>query len=92
MYKNNYNRIAEDLIVAAITSNIDSKPYVVSLSNYDMADGVLKVNSCIRADKIYTLSQNIVVKRFGKVKSEIIDKTKNILFELLDNSSSNELM
>ena len=73
--KYDYNRVAEDLIVAAITSYNDSKPYIVLFSNDDMAEGTLKMDSCIRADKIYTLSQSIIVKRFGKVKSEIIDKT-----------------
>jgi len=88
--KDDYNNVADDLIVVAITSYIDSKPYNVLLSNNDMADGTLKVDFCIRADKIYTLSQSIVVKHFGKVKSEIIEKTKNKIFEVMDNSSRDE--
>jgi len=64
------------LIVAAITSLIDTKPYVVMFSNDDMAEGNLKVDSCIRADKIYTLSQTLVVKRFGRVKPKIVDMVK----------------
>ena len=88
--KDDYNSVADDLIVVAITSCIDSKPYIVLLSNDDMADGVLKVDSCIRADKIYTLSQSIVVKRFGKVKSEIIKKVKAKILEVMGSSSSDE--
>jgi len=68
-----YNHLTEDVMVAAITSAIDSKAYTVLLANDDMAEGVLKVDSCIRADKIYTLSQHLVTKRFGKVKPEIIE-------------------
>ena len=64
------------MIVAAITSLIDTKPYVVMFSNDDMAEGNLKVDSCIRADKIYTLSQTLVVKRFGRVKPKIVDMVK----------------
>ena len=41
--KGDYNNIADDLIVAAITSHVDSKPYIVLLSNDDMVDGTLKV-------------------------------------------------
>jgi len=53
------------------------------LVNDDMEDGCLKADSCVRADKIYTLSQSIVVKRFGKVKSEIVEKTKSKICELM---------
>jgi len=88
--KDDYNNAADDLIVVAITSYIDSKPYIVFLSNDDMADGVLKVDSCIRADKIYTLSQSIVVKRFGKVKSSVVEKTKNKILEVMDSPFSDE--
>jgi len=48
-----------------------------------MADGKLKTASCIRADKIYTLSQDIVVKRFGKVKTEIFENTKAKLLAII---------
>ena len=82
--KQHYNDTADDLIVAAITSNIDSKPYVVLFSNSDMTDGFLKTISCVRADKIYTLSQNIVIKHFGKVKPEIIKAVKEKLFAIMD--------
>jgi len=88
--KDDYNSVADDLIVVAITSYIDAKPYIVLLSNDDMADGVLKVDSCIRADKIYTLSQRIVIKYFGTVKTEIIEKAKAKIFEVMGRSSSDE--
>ena len=76
--------------MVAITSHIDLKSYIVLLSNDDMVDGTLKVDSCIRADKIYTLSHSIVVKRFGKVKPEVIEKTKIKILEVMGNSISCE--
>jgi len=81
-----YNDVADDLIVAAVTSNIDTKPYIVLFSSNDMIEGSLKVDSCIRADKIYTLSQSIVLKRVGKVAPEIIDSVKGKLLEILKNN------
>ena len=84
--KNYYNEATDDLIVAAITSNIDSKPYIVLLSNNDMAGGNLKTDSCVRADKIYTLSRNIVVKNFGRVKPKIIKEVKDKLLDILDSA------
>lgn len=78
-----YNTKTEDIIVAAITSNITSKEYSILISNKDMQEGNLHVNSCIRVDKIYTLSQSIVIKKFGAVKPEIINNVKENLKKLI---------
>jgi len=78
-----YNKVADDLIVAAVTSLVDTKPYTVRFSNSDMIVGDLKVESCERADKIYTLSQALVVKQFGSVTPEIVDMVKSKVIELM---------
>ena len=49
--RNEYNNVADDVIVVAITSHIDGKQYNVPLTNGDMEDGMLIRDSCIRADK-----------------------------------------
>ena len=85
--KQSYNNVADDLIVAAITSNVDSKPYVIKFANADMAVGKLVAESCVRADKIYTLSQNIVAKRFGKVSDAIVQKVKDAINCVMDESA-----
>ena len=79
-----YNNVVDDVIVAAITSNVDDKPYIVPLTNKDLASGTLAVNSCIRADKIYTLSQSIIIKSFAKVKTDILDAVKDKIFKLIE--------
>ncbi len=79
-----YNNKTEDILVAAITSNIDGKEYEVMINNENMASGTLKVESCVRADKIYTLSQSIVVSRFGSVKPEILEKVREMINSLIE--------
>lgn len=79
-----YNEKTEDIIVAAITSNIEEKDYSIVFKSSDMLKGNIKVDSCIRADKIYTLSKTIVVKKFGRVKKQVIDKVKEKIVYLLD--------
>ncbi len=69
----------DDVIVAAITSNITP----VLISNKDMQEGNLDVDSCVRVDKIYTLSQNIVINKFGTVKPEVLNKIKEKLNKLI---------
>jgi mRNA interferase MazF len=51
-----YNRQTNDIVITAITSNLTEKDYVVMITNNDLELGSLKIDSCIRADKIYTLA------------------------------------
>jgi len=81
--KSEYNSVADDVIVAAITSVIDTKPYTVLFTDDDMADGTLRIDSCVRADKIYTLSQELIIKRFGRVNSEVVETVKERLFSIM---------
>ena len=69
---NRYNEITDDLIVAAITSNVDNKIYTVKITAKNLTDGALLYDSCIRADKLYTLSQSIIIKKFGTVKYDVL--------------------
>lgn len=78
-----YNDKTDDLIVAAITSNITRRDYTVLISNRDMQEGNLHVDSCVRVDKIYTLSQNIVINKFGRVKPEVLNKIKEKLNKII---------
>ena len=80
---NNYNSNTDDIVVVAITSNILLKDYSIIITTDDLVDGSLKVDSCIRVDKIYTLSQNIVIKRFGTVNENVMKKVKNKISELI---------
>lgn len=78
-----YNNKTEDIIVAAITSNLAEKDYIVMLSGNDLEQGTLKADSCIRVDKIYTLSQNIVISKFGVVRKHILDGVRKKFYELI---------
>ncbi|MDD3706138.1 MAG: type II toxin-antitoxin system PemK/MazF family toxin [Clostridiaceae bacterium] len=79
-----YNEKTEDIIVVAVTSNLEEKEYNIILKSDDMSEGYLKMDSCIRADKIYTLSKTIVIKKFGTVKKEIINKIREKIEKVLD--------
>lgn len=80
-----YNNKTNDILVAAITSNINEKDYAVIISKVDLEIGDLKVDSCIRTDKIYSLSQGIVIKTFGRVKLHIMNRVKDKLNQLICN-------
>jgi len=65
-----YNEKRSDVIIAAITSNIKDDPYGIFIKNEDLFEGELIKPSVVRADKIYTLSKTIIIKKFGALKKE----------------------
>lgn len=85
-----YNVKTRDIVVAAITSNLTEKDYTVLITSNDLSIGELKVDSHIRVDKIYTLSQDIVAKVFGRVKNHIVEQVKEKINILLDEKESTE--
>ncbi|WP_373231797.1 type II toxin-antitoxin system PemK/MazF family toxin [Cohnella sp.] len=48
MSNNDYNRRYQDVIVAAITSNVTDREYQIIITNDVMAEGEPKVDSAIR--------------------------------------------
>ena len=69
-----YNSSHPDMIVAAITLNLLQPG--LSLTNSDMVTGQLPKPSLIRTDKIYTLSQLIVVKGIGQINNATLEDAK----------------
>ncbi|MFD1737782.1 type II toxin-antitoxin system PemK/MazF family toxin [Bacillus salitolerans] len=67
-----YNKITEDIVVVAITSQLRDLDYSVVIEEANLDEGTLKTTSAVRADKVYTLSKNIVRKKFGKVNTEVL--------------------
>jgi len=78
-----YNAKAEDIVAVAVTSKIEEKDYATLITPNDMEEGNLPKDSMVRADKIYSLSQLIVVKRFGKVKGETFERIIALLSGLV---------
>ncbi|MEK7807463.1 MAG: type II toxin-antitoxin system PemK/MazF family toxin [Chloroflexota bacterium] len=84
---NAYNRKTRDIVVVAVTSNPEEVDYSFTITSSDLEKGTLKRPSRIRADKIYTLSQSIVVQNFGRVKTETLDRVRKTLQDLISKKS-----
>ena len=80
---NLYNQKTEDIVVVAVTSNIETKEYTLLITQNDMEEGNLPRDSMIRVDKIYSLSQLIVVKRLGKIKEATFESLIALLNRLM---------
>jgi mRNA interferase MazF len=77
-----YNAESQDMIVAAITSNLTQKG--VRITNSDMVSGELPKPSVIRADKIYTLDQGIAAKRIGKISVAVQNSVRKAINRLVE--------
>lgn len=80
---NSYNEMTEDIVVLAITSKLKDLGYSVMIESKDLMEGELKVTSEIRTDKVYTLSKDIVRKKFGQVNTEILEGVRVKINELI---------
>lgn len=53
------------------------------IESKNLKDGTLKVASAIRADKVYTLSKDIVRKKFGQVNTDVLEDVRIKVNELI---------
>jgi mRNA interferase MazF len=67
-----HNSIYSDMIVVAITSNLQQNGIIIQTK--DLPAGVLPKKSLIRCDKIYTLEQRIAIKQLGIVSESVLKK------------------
>jgi mRNA interferase MazF len=77
-----YQQSTADFVGVALTSNLTATPYSFVVTTADLVDGTLKRPSRVRADKIYTLAQSIIVSRFGRVNVATLDRIRQLLTAL----------
>ncbi len=73
------NRSSADIVVVAMTSHPASGPYRFQITTADLTRGTLHRPSTVRCDKIFTLAQSIIVKRFGKVSDATVARIRQVL-------------
>jgi mRNA interferase MazF len=77
-----YNQSMQDIVVVGMTSNLVPTPHSLVITSADLVSGRLNHPGKVRADKVYTLAQSIVVKRFAKVNSATLDRIRKLLADL----------
>ena len=78
-----YNGESENIIVVAMTSNPTLNAHTFTVNPSELESGTLNRPGQIRADKIYTLAQSIVVKKFGKLKPVVSAKIRTLVIGLI---------
>jgi mRNA interferase MazF len=80
---NSYNRESDDIVVVSLTSTPPVGQYSFILHSHDLLSGPLKRPSTVRVDKVYTLAQSIILKRFGRVKSDVLQHIRELLAKVV---------
>ncbi len=78
-----YHQATEDMVVVAMTSNPFQTAYSFVLDDGDLDAGSLNHPGTVRADKIFTLSRQIIVKSFGRVKSPVLDRIRHLIADVI---------
>lgn len=66
-----------------MTSNLKEEPHSFVITSTDLESGVLNRPGRVRADKIYTLAQSIIVNRFGRVSAATLDQIRKLIADLM---------
>jgi len=79
-----YHRKTNDMVVVAMTSSpAAATEYSFTITSSDVVRGRLNRPGIVRADRVYTLSQSLVVATFGKVGRATLDRIRALVQELL---------
>lgn len=84
---NPYHHKTQDMVVVAMTSNPQAVEYSFTITSADLVQGALNRPGKVRVDKIYTLSQSLAVKTFGRVNQATLDRIRELLQELVAEKS-----
>lgn len=79
---NAHNSASLDIVVVAMTSRPDQSRFSFRIESSDLIDGKLNRPGTVRVDKVYTLAKSIVVKRFGTVSLQVIERIRGMLGDL----------
>jgi len=81
--KNTDNERVEDIIICGITANIKTSRYSVIIQNENLIGGKIPKPSRVKVDKLFTISQDIVKKKLGRIDKETFEKVKSEFFKLV---------
>ncbi|HLE46780.1 MAG TPA: type II toxin-antitoxin system PemK/MazF family toxin [Candidatus Thermoplasmatota archaeon] len=78
-----YNRAQEDVIVCALTSNLQTEPYKVAVREKDLESGKLPLSSMVRADKILQVEKVLIDRALGRLTDAAYDQVSERIQELV---------
>ncbi|MEK6982831.1 MAG: type II toxin-antitoxin system PemK/MazF family toxin [Candidatus Micrarchaeota archaeon] len=77
---NEYNERNLDVIICAITSNLEKKPYSIFISNENFSIGKMPIQSKIKVDKIMQIEKTRLKEKIAVLNDQTFDL---VIMELL---------
>lgn len=78
-----YNSKNLDVVICAITSNLDKRPYSVLITQKDMSEGNLPIPSKIKADKIMQIEKTKIIKQFAILSNHAFSSVAEEIMRLV---------
>ena len=80
---NRYNRRSNDAVAIPLTSNSRQTEYGLWVTNKNMENGELIVDSIARVDKVFSVEKRIIMRRIGQVNRETHSAMRKLLTALI---------
>lgn len=77
------NLPGNDILLCQVTSQISSEQLALPLCATDFVSGSLPVNSYIRPARIFTADKQIIVRKAGKISSDLMNRVVDNLVSIL---------
>ena len=74
---NNFNKKSNDCIMVPLTTIIKDEPYSFIISQQDLNSGKLLKPSRVRADKIFTIENDLIVMKIGTISDKTFERLKS---------------
>jgi mRNA-degrading endonuclease toxin of MazEF toxin-antitoxin module len=71
---NSYTGQGKDIVVCAVTSKLEPRPYSITLNQENLSEGVLPLKSLIRTDKILQIEKRLIEAPFATINNETFDR------------------
>ncbi|MBA7524994.1 hypothetical protein ES705_17139 [subsurface metagenome] len=78
-----YNSTSFDVVVLRITSK-PKRVWAIKITNKDVENGFLEVESYVKVDSIFTIEKRMIAKVVARLKEEKIEEVKMKLAELFE--------
>jgi mRNA interferase MazF len=78
-----YNHRSEDFVAVPLTSNLRLKDYAILITSNELESGKLVVDSKVKVDRVFSVSQRLVRMKIGRIRADVHEKITRMLFELL---------
>lgn len=81
-----YNSTHGDVIICSVTSRLDLKDYYIRISQRNLMEGTLSIESSIRADKIMPIEKTLILKKFARLNDKTYNKVIEEILKLITKS------